>query len=418
MHLFDRRRPSRLGWAGPVVLGVYLLWQYHQAFGWVAGAFVWLALVALLATAIVLVRRRSLTSITVMAIEVLAASVVSDVGNSSGGGLRDLRLYLSAGSHFLAGGTVYTVEPIHRYPHDLATLPFLYPPPTLPLFAFLAALPFPVAAALWVGGGIAAVVCSLRLLGLSWRWAIIGLLWPPIEQGIFVGNVAAPSLLLLALAPRLAGGLVVGGILKPQHGVMALWLLRERAWRSLRLGIGAVVVTVLVTLPFTGVALWGDWVRGLFAYRVSQRILGGLYGVGLGRYVPFWIFVVVVAMVIILAVLPRGRESLSRLGLASAVASPSLWSHGFLVAIPAFLRLRSSFCWLALGLLCAGEFPGPQLALALPVAGWLGGLLGVHEAAVRGEPHPLGRNAEPWPDPPNARQVAARPIGSRVTRER
>ncbi|MEO8229431.1 MAG: glycosyltransferase 87 family protein [Chloroflexota bacterium] len=398
VRLGDHRISPRLGWVGPIALGVFVFWQFHVAFGWRAGEFAWLVLVVVPAVAMLLVHRPSFNAVTLMALEVLAASLIYDIAYSWDGGLRDLRLYLSAGSNFVAGGAVYTVEPIHSYPSDLGSLPFLYPPPTLPVFGLLSTLPFSIAAALWVAGSVAAIVWSLRLLGLSWPWTIAGLLWPPIEQGLFVGNIAAPSFLLLAMALRLAGGLVLGGLLKPQNGVMALWLLRERAWRSLFLGIGTVLAVVLCTLPFTGIALWFDWVSSLFAYQESQRLLPGLYGIGLGRYLPLSVFLVVTAFVIVLALVPRGRESLGRLGLASAVASPSLWTHGFIVALPAFLRLRASLCWLALGLLCTGDFPGPQLALALPVAAWITGRLGRRDIAAPDELHPLDRSVEPWPD--------------------
>jgi glycosyl transferase family 87 len=396
------------------VLGVFVFWQFHVAFGWRAGEFAWLALVVALALAVLFVHRSSFSAVTLMALEVLAASLIYDIAYSWDGGLRDLRLYLSAGSNFLAGGAVYAVAPIHTYPSDLGTLPFLYPPPTLPVFGLLSTLPFSIAAALWVAGSVGAIVWSLRLLGLSWRWTMLGLLWPPIEQGLFVGNIAAPSFLLVALGPRLAGGLVLGGLLKPQNGVMALWLLRERAWRSVFLGVGTVLAVVLCTLPFTGIALWTDWFSGLLAYQESQQLLPGLYGIGLGRYLPLSAFVVVAAIVIVLALVPRGRESLGRLGLASAVASPSLWTHGFIVAIPAFLRLRASLFWLALGLLCTGDFPGPQLALALPVVVWIGGRLGLRNVAARPEVHPLGPLVEPWParsrsEPPRAREAVRDP---------
>jgi hypothetical protein len=371
--------------------------------GWRAGEFIWLGLVATFAATLVFSHPRRFTSVALMALEVLAGALINDVTYSAAGGLRDFRLYLNAGSSFLAGGPVYQLAPIHGYPSDLASLPFLYPPPTLPIFGLLSALPVAIASGLWVAGSVAAVVWSLRLLGLSWRWTFLALLWPPIEQGLFVGNVAAPSFLLLALAPRLAGAVVVGPLLKPQNGFMALWLVRERAWRSLTLGVGAVLAIALLTLPFTGIGLWPDWVKGLLAYQESQTLVRGLYGVGLGRYLPFGVFVLVAAVVTVLALAASGRECLGRLGLASAVASPSLWSHGFLVAIPAFLRLRASFCWLALGLLCTGEFPGPQLALALPVVAWVAGRrwpqLGLRETAMLDEFHPLGQYVEPWPEP-------------------
>ena len=406
-----RTRPAS-GWAGPIFLGAYLFWQFHIAFGSRAGEFVWLTLVTLFAAEMLLWHRRRFSSIALMALEVLAGALVNDVAYSLGGGLRDLRLYLGAGSSFLAGGPIYAVEPIHRYPSDLASLPFLYPPPTLPIFGLLSALPLPIASAFWVAGSVAAVVLSLRLLGLQWRWTIVALLWPPIEQGLFVGNVAAPSFLLLAMAPRIAGTLVVGPLLKPQNGIMALWLVRERAWRQLILVVGMVLAIALLTLPFTGIGLWADWVKGLLAYQESQTFLPGLYGVGLGRYLPFWVFVLVAAFVVGLALVASGRECLSRLGLASAVASPSLWSHGFLVAIPAFLRLRASLCWLVLGLLCAGEFPGPQLALAVPVVVWVAGRLwprlGVRGTAMPGELHPLGPCVEPWPQLSGAQETLRR----------
>ena len=42
--------------------------------------------------------------------------------------------------------------------------------PTLPIFGLLSALPLPIASAFWVAGSVAAVVLSLRLLGLQWRY--------------------------------------------------------------------------------------------------------------------------------------------------------------------------------------------------------------------------------------------------------
>ena len=270
----------------------------------------------------------------------------------------------------------------------------------LPFFGLLAQLPFPLVASVWVVGCTAAIVWSLRTIGLSWRWTAVALLWPPIEQGIFVGNVAVPALALLAMAPRLASGLVLSPLLKPQSGILALWLLRERRGRSLIVGLASVVAIVLTSLPLVGIARWSEWRAGLQAYEASQRLLPGLYGVGLDRWLPMPLVVLLAGLAIGLALVVKGRESLARLGLASVIASPSVWSHGFLVAIPAFLRLRTPWLWLVVGLLCAGTSPGPQIALAVTVFGWLVPGLVRGEAQARDASarlHPLGSEVEPWP---------------------
>jgi hypothetical protein len=143
----------------------------------------------------------------------------------------------------------------------------------------------------------------------------------------------------------------------------------------------------------------------LAAYQESQRYFPGLYGLGLGRYLPMWAFLAVAGFTLLAALWVRGREGLARLGLASVVASPSLWSHGFVFAIPASLRLRPEWLWLVVGLASTGQWPGPQLALGIGVAAWFVRGLTRHEedgeeAADRlGQPplHPLGAVREPWP---------------------
>ncbi|MGZ6340139.1 MAG: hypothetical protein ACXWNG_07215 [Candidatus Limnocylindrales bacterium] len=82
------------------------------------------------------------------------------------------------------------------------------------------------------------------------------------------------------------------------------------------------------------------------------------------------VFALVAIGVTLLALMSHERHVLGRLSLSSVVASPSLWSHGFVFAIPAFLELRGPWFWLVAGLLCAGQGPGPQLALAVAVGSW------------------------------------------------
>jgi hypothetical protein len=250
---------------------------------------------------------------------------------------------------------------------------------------------------------LAAVLVSLRAFGLKWRWALLALIWTPIMQGVFVGNVMIPSLLLLAAATRVGGGLVFGPLFKPQNGIVSLWLVRERAWRPLVAGLLVLLLIVAATLPLTGLDLWRQWFESLAAYQQSQTYIPSLYGVGLGRYLPLWAFAAIAVFTVVAALWVSGREGLARLGLASAVASPSLFLHGFVFAIPSFLRLRAEWLWLVVGLTCIGPLPGPQIALAIGVAAWfVKGMTRDVEAEQAAGPanrplHPLGSVAEPWP---------------------
>jgi hypothetical protein len=390
-----------IGWWGPLALGAFAVWFF--AIEPSRRGLLW-APIFLAVAAIALVFRRRLSPTEVMALEVLATALLAD--NLMGHDWqRDLHIYLTAGANFIHHAPVYTIEPLHgQPPTGFEFLPFLYAPPTLPFFGLMSELPRRAMDVLWVAALAGAVVVSLRSFGLSWRWAVVALAWTPIEQGIYSGNIVIPSLLLLAAATRQGAGLVLGPLLKPQNGIVSLWLLRERAWRSLAVGVAALLALVLATLPFTGVDLWHKWFQGMVALQESMQYSPGLYGVGLGRYIPLWAFAAIAALTVLGALLVRGRDGLARLGLASVVASPALYIHGFVFAIPAFLRLRAEWFWLAAGLAAYGIWPGPELALAIGVAAWFVKGMGRHEdldaAALAGGRrllHPLGDAVEPWP---------------------
>ncbi|HVL53589.1 MAG TPA: hypothetical protein VM344_04960, partial [Vitreimonas sp.] len=162
--------------------------------------------------------------------------------------------------------------------------------------------------------------------------------------------------------------------------------------------IGTVLVAgvALATLPRVGLDLWGRWIDGLQAYQVSQRLLPEyLYGFGLARYLPL---VLVGAFAVLLTVLAFGardrREQLSRLGVATVVGSPSLFAHGWIVALPAMGRLHTPWFWLAFGLTACSPGLAWFLALAIVVVSW-------YRPAMRKRPqadawHPLGAATRPW----------------------
>ena len=307
-------------------------------------------------------------------------------------GMYDFRVYLGGGGRFLSGGEPYLNHVMLQLPPGPAADAFLYPPVLLPAAAIASRLPYGVAWILWAAILVACGAGALRLLGFPWRWAVLFLMFPPLVKGIDSGNVANIVFLLFAAGPLAGAGLVAGGLFKVQSGIPALWLVRERRWRELFAGVGFVIVLAGATLPFVGLDSWRSWIAGL-AYRAASQVnVPILYGLSLAQYVPTALFVIAAAMAIVAAILVRGRKGLAALGLATVIASPTLWPHGFLLALPAALALDATFLWPVLALAVGGAG-----LWALPLAGTLA-LVGQWDARPRSEiAHPLGSGGiGPW----------------------
>jgi hypothetical protein len=219
---------------------------------------------------------------------------------------------------------------------------------------------------------VAAAVATLRLFGLRWRWALLLLLWPPVFQGIQVGNVSVFTSLLFAAAPWVGAGLVVSAVFKVYSGVASLWLVRERRLRAVAMGLALVAAWSLLTLPLTGIDRWVEWWRGLDLFRASQPHLPhSLYGFGLPLYMPSIVALAVGAAVTLAALATGGRDGLARLGLATVVIAPSLYAHGLIVALPAFLALRSIVLWTVLAITSVAPGTGWWVAIGISLLGWL-----------------------------------------------
>jgi hypothetical protein len=114
-----------------------------------------------------------------------------------------------------------------------------------------------------------------------------------------------------------------------------LYLARRR-FRAAALGVGALAVVCLVTLPLTGVAIYGDWLAQLQRAANPEWTIGG---VAIGRRVgiPDALFAVVG---IVMALSVRGRDSAAWLGIALLVATPSVHGYTFLFLLPGLLTIR------------------------------------------------------------------------------
>ena len=306
--------------------------------------------------------------------------------------LYDLDVYLGSAARWLSGGQPYMSAPVTSWPASAAADFFLYPPPLLPIFGALSKLPHDLVGAGWVAAMMACAYRSFRILGLPRKWALALLAFPPVAIGFESGNVASLTFLLFAASFRYGGNLLVAGLFKIQAVIPALWLIRARRWRGLLAGFGAVALIVLVTLPVVGIDSWRAWWQGLGYRAASQPGLPSLYGYSMAQ-LPMSTFAVVVAAMIVGALLFRGRRGLAALGLVSIFASPSLWPHGFVFALPALLMLENgAVVWLILG---AGAF-GLNMWL-LVCAGWIAVAAAPRRPA--GPLHPLAGRDGPWPEP-------------------
>lgn len=363
-------RGRRSDWLAVGVLVVYILvavydWRLPTRDGMSFGP-VWAILAA--ATFLVLrLWRGRLEPLDALIASTAAAALLTDLVQFNGQALRDLGIYLKAGEHFAAGAPVYLQAIVTEAPVDKTTYPFLYPPPTLPFLAGLASLPRPLVEAFWIIGSAGIAIWGLRLVGLSIGWALAALLWPPFFQGLYVGNVAVPAFALFVAAPWFGAGLILASIFKPYSAVAGLWLVRTRRFGQLGVGLAILAGLALITLPLVGPDAWRAWLEGLRWYAASQPVVPALVGFGLAAYLPAGLPVVAAVAVAAWAWLGRGLDGLARFGVATVVASPSLFTHGFLVALPAFLGLRPMALWLALGFTSVAPGLGWWLSIALVV---------------------------------------------------
>ncbi len=399
------------GWAAAAAVGASIVlagWtsSLPQPLGWPFGPS-WLAAVGLILGVALIVRRR-LEPVLVLAVMAIVGWVLVDLTFLEGRALRDLDLYLKAGLHFRLGQPVYLDHLVSARPVDPTDYPFVYPPPALPLAAALSILPADAIRIACLVGSIGAALVGLQRIGLRGWWLVAFLAWPPVVEGIYVGNVAILLFLLFAIAPRTGLGLVVGPLLKPASGTLGLWLVAERRWREIGLGLLIVIVLVLASLAVTGTDPWPAWLAGLAWFARSQpEVPATFYGIALDRYLPVLVTGAIGIGLLGLALLVRGRALLARLGVVTVVISPSLYAHGFSVALPALLELRALAVWAALGLMAAPLGPAWLIAPAIVAASW--GLPGLRRGPStaeldRGDDwiHPLRRATGPWPGAPDS----------------
>lgn len=160
----------------------------------------------------------------------------------------DFISFWSAGRLALGGDPSAAYDPATHAAAEAAALPearpdyyaFFYPPTFLLICLPLALLPYPAALAVWLAGGLAALLICLRRL-LPQRWAILPMLaFPAVlvnaghgQNGFLTAAAFGGGMTLLARRPFLAG-LCLGALAIKPHLAMAVpvALIAARRWRA------------------------------------------------------------------------------------------------------------------------------------------------------------------------------------------
>jgi hypothetical protein len=178
--------------------------------------------------------------------------------------LVDTRAYWDAGRRLNEG------LPLYDPAATTSTGLYLYPPLLAILFRPLALLPFPVAAAIWMGILIASLAVTIRRIGRSrWAWIALGCLGIPVGWALAIGQAEPLVTALLTLGAPWS--VAFAGHLKIAPWLVAIFWLGRRDWRALgtfAAWVIAIGVVQLILEPRATIAyLRLEWVGPAFGVR-------------------------------------------------------------------------------------------------------------------------------------------------------
>ena len=294
----------------------------------------------------------------------------------------DLEIPLRAVERWVHGGEPYLASSFSA--SEGYGLPFLYPPPVLPLLAPLIALPRGVVVAAWLVATGGAAIFLARRLGVPWRTVPIALCWLPFAEGLVGGN--AQVLLVAAFVavffdppagpwrptprdPRDGGRpAAVDGILAAVTPALKLtqphaWaaLLRRRPLAAL-LGLIVAAAVALATLPLVGVGTWQAWIAQLGR---AADPAWELRGSSLVQLLPGLLSPAATGLTVVLVMLVPTRRLGAVAGLLLVLGAPSLRSYGVLFLLPAMLAVRRDVALVAVILIGTGVMPGVWAGILL-----------------------------------------------------
>lgn len=303
----------------------------------------------------------------------------------------DLEIPLRAAERWRSGGAAYLASAFASPPG--ATQPFLYPPYVLPPLSLLVDLPRMAVLAAWCLVCVAAFAFIGRRLAFPlWAWPLL-LLWPPILEPIIGGNVQLPVVAMFcavfwtspsgsarpfepqerelsepgATGPGIGVLAALSGSIKVSQPHTWLAVLRRRP-RIALIGALAVAIAAALTLPFTGISVWADWLDQLRRATAPTWDLGGF---AIARLVnpALGLIVSVISICVLLAFLPR-RHTGAWVGVLAVVGATSLHSFGVLFLLPGMLLARRELSLVAAMLIATTTYEGTWAGI-LVIAGAL-----------------------------------------------
>ncbi|MBA3529447.1 MAG: DUF2029 domain-containing protein [Propionibacteriaceae bacterium] len=301
----------------------------------------------------------------------------------------DVIIPLRAVERWLAGGVAYLPD---GFTDPQALPPFLYPPFVLPFLAPLTALPEWFVRWAWVAGMLSIGWLSYLWLGLKFVPAALALLWIPMVEGIWTGNIGVLlfAAFIIAFWNRSDGGLPAAprefedsNQTPPRVGFLAAslaavkpsqihaWLvILRRQPRSALIGLAPWIFVAVVTLPLVGLDAYGEWIAQV---RRAADPSWPMMGVSLLAYVPPAIFGLIYVASILLAWRLAGRDLGAWAGVLIFIATPNMHSFNGLFLLPALLLIRREYALLAAILMSTYTAEGWWLGAAVVIGTMVAG---------------------------------------------
>jgi hypothetical protein len=326
----------------------------------------------------------------------------------------DLEIPMRAAERWAHGGAPYLAAAFapDAAPYDL---PFLYPPPLLPLLAPIASLPRALVVVGWLALLLSAATWLLRRLGVRWRAVPFALAWVPFSEGLVGGNVGVILVALFVAVfthppaaawrptprdpheagrPALADGLAMtlAPALKVSQPHAWVALLRRRPAAAAG-GLVIVVLTAAATLPLTGLDAWRDWVAQMGR---AADPAWSLRGSSLEQLFPGPLALALEAGSVVAVLFMPVRRLLGGTGLLLVLGAPSLRNYGVLFLLPALLEIRREWALVAIILTGLGLMP----------AVWAGTIV-VAVAFIMAARQPQGPASAESPDRPEVHSPSA-----------
>jgi hypothetical protein len=298
----------------------------------------------------------------------------------------DLEIPLRAAERWRSGAEPYLASAFLSPPG--VTQPFLYPPWVLPPLSLLVDLPRPIVLGAWCLICIVSLAFICRRLAFpTWTWPLVAL-WPPILEPIIGGNVQLPVVAMFCAVfwiSRRGRVIAIDPVERPLDqterpgpgiGIVAAfsaavkvsqphtWVgVLRRAPRVALFGAFVVAFGAISTVPFTGLAIWGDWLAQLKRATDPTWELGGI---AIARLVnpTIGLIVSVAAILVILLFLPQRRTG-AWVGVLAVIGASSLHTFGTIFLLPAMLLVRRELALIAALLIATTTYEGTWAGIVI-----------------------------------------------------